>query len=119
MNKILFIFSMIVFFSLIVTTAQTIHSGTGPKIILDNYKVKVTEYSGLPGNDVCGPGKHNHPAHLTVVLDNAWVKITTTEGKTVEQKVPAGAVFWSEEEHHAVVNKGNRQVRLYIIELKK
>ena len=31
-------------------------------VILENDQLKVTEYVSNPGNDVCGAGKHSHPA---------------------------------------------------------
>ena len=119
MKKHVFIFSMAVLIFAIITTAQTNAPATGAKIIIDNDKLKVTEYTGMPGKDICGDGKHNHPAHLTILLTEATVKITTAEGKTVEQKVPAGAAFWSETETHTVVNNGTAPVKAYIIELKQ
>jgi hypothetical protein len=86
--------------------------------IIDNSKIKVTEYTSMPGKDVCGSGRHSHAAHLTVVLNAATVKIITADGKATEQKVPAGATFWSEAETHTVINNGKEQVKIYIIEVK-
>ncbi len=88
------------------------------KLILENKKIKVTEFDSEPGYDVCGPGKHSHPAHLTVLLTDAEVTVTLPDGKTIQQKAPAGAAFWSEAETHTVVNNGNKPVKSYIIETK-
>ncbi len=118
MKKTPFIFFMAAIAFVIATTAQSTVSITEPKVIVDNNKIKVTEYSGMPGKDVCGKEKHIHPAHLTVVLSHASVKITTAEGKIIEQKVPAGATFWSEAETHTVVNAGKEAIHIYIIEPK-
>jgi hypothetical protein len=91
---------------------------TTPKVLIDNNKVKVTEYDSAPGKDVCGAGKHSHPAHLTVLLTEATVTITGADGKVVTQKVPAGTVFWSEAETHEVINSGTSPVKAYLVETK-
>lgn len=91
---------------------------TAPKVLIDNSKVKVTEYDGAPGKDVCGAGKHSHPGHLTVLLTAATVTITGADGKVVTQTVPAGTVFWSEAETHKVINSGSAPVKAYLIETK-
>ena len=59
------------------TMAQT----SRPKVLVDNSKMTVTQFYSLPGADVCGKGKHSHPAHLTVLLTAATVTITTANGK--------------------------------------
>lgn len=46
------------------------------KPIFENARVRVLEFDAKPNEGVCGAGMHSHPAHLTVVLDPADVKIT-------------------------------------------
>lgn len=41
------------------------------KVILENEKLKVTEYSSSPGKDICGKGKHTHDPHLSIFLTDA------------------------------------------------
>jgi hypothetical protein len=89
------------------------------KVIIDNAQVKVTELVSQPGKDMCGLGKHSHPAHLTVMLSDATVTVTTPTGKVVTQKVPAGTTFWSEAETHTVINSGSTTSKMQIIEYKK
>lgn len=89
------------------------------KVIIDNDQVKVTEIVSQPGKDMCGLGKHSHPAHLTVMLSDATVTVTTPTGKVNTQKVPAGTTFWSEAETHTVVNSGSTTSKMQIIEYKK
>ena len=79
---------------------------TSSKIILDNEKVKVTEFESQPGKDVCGLGQHSHPAHVTVLLTQATVTVSLPSGKTMTQKLPAGTTFWSEAETHTLINSG-------------
>jgi len=51
------------------------------KVILENDKLKVTEYTSTPGKDVCGKGKHTHAPHLSILLTDAIVRQTTPDGK--------------------------------------
>ena len=87
-------------------------------VILENDQLKVTEYVSNPGNDVCGAGKHSHPAHLSIMLTDASVILTTADGKTEDVNLKAGTVFWSEPETHMVVNNGDKPVKVYLVELK-
>jgi hypothetical protein len=89
------------------------------KVLIDNAQVKVTEMVSQPGKDMCGLGKHSHPAHLTVMLSDATVTVTTPTGKVLTQKVPAGTTFWSEAETHTVINSGSTTSKMQIIEYKK
>ena len=100
------------------TVAAQAQAAEQTKIVIDNAKMKVTEYNSQPGGDVCGVGKHSHAAHLTILLTDAVVKITMPGGKSVEQKAPAGTTFWSEAETHVVINNGDKPIKAYIIETK-
>lgn len=88
-------------------------------VILENDQLKVTEYISTPGNDVCGKGKHSHPAHLSILLTDANVKLTTADGKTQDLNLKAGTAFWSEPETHMVVNNGDKPTKVYLVELKE
>ncbi len=89
------------------------------KVILDNHKVRVTEYSSTPGKDICGKGKHSHIPHLSILLTDAKVTVTTEDGKSSEVDVKAGTTFWSEAETHIVINSGRFPAKAYIVELKQ
>ena len=89
------------------------------KVIIDNENVKVTSLESNPGKDICGLGKHSHGAHLTVLLTDANITITTPDGKVTSQKAAAGTTFWSEPETHTVVNSGTSLIKAQIIEYKK
>jgi hypothetical protein len=89
------------------------------RVALDNDKLRVLEFNSRPGMGVCGNGLHSHPAHLTVLLSGASVRIRTPNGKVVEQTgVPQGTVFWSEAETHVVENISGNSIRTLIIEVK-
>ncbi len=106
----------LVFFSVTSQAQEKKLSNTTSKILVDNGKVKVTEFESLPGKDVCGLGTHSHPAHLTVLLTEATVTVSLPNGKTMTQKLPAGTTFWSEAETHTVINSGQTISKAQIIE---
>ena len=89
------------------------------KVVVDNASVRVYEFDSKPGKDVCGVGKHSHPAHLTVMLTDATITITTAEGKVLTKKLKTGDTFWSPSETHMVVNGGAGQVKCQLVEVKK
>jgi beta-alanine degradation protein BauB len=87
------------------------------RVVLENDNVRVLEFTGRPGMGVCGSGLHSHPAHLTVLLSAAKVKITEG-GKTFIAENKPGDVFWSDAVTHETENVGGSAVRSLIIELK-
>ena len=89
------------------------------KVVLDNDNVKVYEFESKPGKDVCGAGKHSHPAHLTVLLTDATLTITTPDGKVSVKKLKSGSTFWNPAETHMVVNSGGGQLKCQLVEVKK
>ncbi len=115
-NIFLIGFVLISFFSLAQNAKPSAPLG---KVIIDNENVKVTSLESNPGKDICGLGKHSHGAHLTVLLTDANITITTPDGKVTSQKAVAGTTFWSEPETHTVVNSGTNLVKAQIIEYKK
>ena len=88
------------------------------RVILENDKVKVTEYVSNPGKDICGKGKHTHAPHLSILLTDATVTVTTSDGKTQIVNVTAGTTFWSEAETHIAINSGSKVAKAYLVELK-
>ena len=98
---------------------DTLQTYPGGKVVLENDRVKVTEYTAKPHEGVCGIGMHSHPAHLTVILQAAKVKVTTPDGKTVERAPKGENVFWSEAGTHSVENIDILIRKALIIELKE
>src|SRR5258706_16396629 len=94
-------------------------SSADGKVVLDNDNVRVYEFDSTPSKDVCGAGKHSHPAHLTVLLNDASITITTPDGKVSTKKLKSGTTFWSPAETHMVVNSGAGQVKCQLVEVKK
>jgi len=95
--------------------------GTQPgayRVVFENDQTRVLEFVSRPRTAVCGVGKHSHPAHLTIALSDAKVRVTLPDGKTVEATNKLGDVFWSEAETHAVENIGGANMRALIVEFK-
>ena len=118
MKKILFITICLLDFSIIVKS-QTINVPRDTiLLLLENDKMKVTEYISNPGKDACGLGIHDHNPHLTVLLTDASVIVSTENGKSQEIEVKAGATFWSNKETHAAINSGDKVVKAILVEPK-
>ena len=88
------------------------------KVVLENDRVRVLEFTAKPHEGVCGIGKHSHPAHLTVVLDPTRLRVTLPDGRVVEKESSRDQVFWSEDETHSVENIGKTASRSLLIEIK-
>jgi hypothetical protein len=87
-------------------------------VVFENDRIRVLEFNSRPGMGVCGNGVHSHPAHLTVALSPAKVRIKLPDGKSLAAENKLGDVFWSEAETHEVENVSGRNVRALMIELK-
>ena len=117
--KQLFLFAAcFFFFALNGKSQQNIPVSDTIKVILENNKLKVTEYVSNPGKDICGKGKHTHAPHLSILLTDATVTVTPLDGKTQMFDVTAGTAFWSEAETHIAINSGSKIAKAYIVELK-
>jgi len=88
------------------------------RVVLENDKVRVLEFTARPGMGICGDGMHSHPAHLTVVLADWEGRVSTPGTPARPRSKKVGDVFWSEAETHKVENTGKTISRVLIIELK-
>lgn len=88
------------------------------KVLFDNPKVRVLEYTARPGLGVCGAGKHWHPDHVTIVLTPAKVRVDAGDGKTVIKDIPAGTTIWAPAATHTSENVGGSDTRMVIVEIK-
>jgi oxalate decarboxylase/phosphoglucose isomerase-like protein (cupin superfamily) len=110
-----FIF-IIMFLSSSVLMAQSQNSDmSADKVILDNDKLKVIEHTSVPQGDVCGLGMHYHEPHLTVVLTDSKVIITSEGGESQEVEVESGTSLWFESETHSVINTGENPTKMLLI----
>jgi len=88
------------------------------KVVLENARVRVLEYTSRPTGDVCGIGTHSHPAHVTIVLSPARDRATSVGGKPEDATMKVGDVYWSDGETHTDVNIGRTNSRVIVVELK-
>ena len=88
------------------------------KTVFENEKMKVTEYISNPGKDVCGKGKHSHPAHLDIAITDITGTETGEDGKTEKFKLKAGTTYWFEGGTHVAINNGNKPAKLITVEPK-
>jgi mannose-6-phosphate isomerase-like protein (cupin superfamily) len=119
MKKVLIIL-FIAGFSL-VGKGQSQSGNTGkdaPNVILENDKVKVTEFLSAPGADACGKGKHSHNERLVIAITDASIQMTTEDGKTQNLDLKAGTAFWGGTETHSVLNTGKQPAKFYAVEIK-
>lgn len=89
------------------------------KVIVNNDKMKVVEFVSIPNGNVCGEGMHHHEPHLTVVLTDAKVQVTTEEGEAQDLEVKAGTSIWFESETHSVINIGDEPAKMLLVYLKE
>lgn len=106
------------------------------KIIVDNEKIRITEYTSLPGKDVCGSGMHTHTEHGNILMTDAKVNVTYPDGSTeihvydskskkltIDKKggklvIPSDGAFWVNGETHELKNTGNSALVFFLIETK-
>ena len=88
------------------------------QVVVDNDKVRVVEFVSTPGKDVCGAGMHSHDAHLTIVLTDGKVKITTKEGESQELELKSGTSIWFDPDTHKAVNSGSTELKVLLVYLK-
>ncbi len=116
--KKLFITLCIVSLSLLGKSYTDGSGTTETKVILENDKVKVTEFVSAPGVDACGTGKHSHNERLVIAISDASIKLTTEDGKSQDLDLKAGTAFWGGAETHSVVNTGKQPAKFYAVEVK-
>lgn len=87
------------------------------RVVMENEFTRVLEFVSRPGTGVCGIGKHSHPAHLTVCLSDAKVRVTLADGRQIEAANKFGDVVWNEAETHTTENIAG-PMRALLIEFK-
>ena len=87
------------------------------RVILENDKVRVLEYTSRPGLGVCGTGVHSHPDHVTIALTPAKAKVKQ-DGRTVVHDLKPGDAFWEPAATHTAENVGGSGTRMILVEIK-
>jgi quercetin dioxygenase-like cupin family protein len=81
----------------------------------ENERVRVTEVTFQPGQEIA---VHSHPDHVAYLLSGGKLSVTTN-GKTEDIEVKTGDVVWFDAVTHAATNVGNTEVRILVVELKE
>ena len=116
MNKII---ALIVFSVTVVTfiyaqdPAKT--DGDKYKVILENDKVRVFEYTDKPGEKT---NQHHHPDFVLYALDSFKRRLTFGDGKQIEREFKKGEVMWMKDQIHIGENIGTTETHVLIMELK-
>lgn len=88
------------------------------RVVLENDKVRVLEFTSRPGMGICGEGMHSHPERLNIVM-NGWAsRVSSPDGKSRENRRKDGEVFWAKAVTHKVENIGKTDSRVLMVELK-
>lgn len=86
------------------------------KVILDNDKVRVTDYHIQPGDK---EPMHSHPTGVVVYyFTDAKMRVTFPDGKTATGSNKAGDVLWRDPVTHSAQNVGDSEVRSLLVEPK-
>jgi len=88
------------------------------RVAFENELMRVLEFNSRPGLGVCGSGVHSHPAHLTIALSPAKVRVKLPDGKSFVAEQVLGDMFWSAAETHETENVSGRNIRALLVELK-
>jgi hypothetical protein len=89
------------------------------RVVLENERVRVVEYTSRPGMGICGEGMHSHPARVNIVM-NGWQSLASRPGSAQRrQERKDGEVFWRDAETHEVENVGKTNSRVLMVELKE
>jgi len=86
------------------------------KLLLENDRVKVYEFSQKPGEKT---EMHEHPDFIVYPLTDSEMRFTYKDGTTREMKFKKGEAKFNTAQWHAVENIGNSETRLLAIDLKK
>jgi quercetin dioxygenase-like cupin family protein len=89
--------------------------GVSAKILLDNEKVNVTEYTFKPG---AVADWHSHPQNSVYTVTDAKMKVEVKDKGTKVNEVKAGQAMWSPAITHRVTNVGEKDFTVAITEIK-
>lgn len=88
------------------------------RVAFENEFVRVLDYQSGPNGPACGFGRHSHPAHLTILLTDARVRVVGTDGKATVEDGKAGDMFWEPAATHEVADVSGKDARCYVVEVK-
>ena len=98
--------------------SQASKQPSSASVAFENEKVRVIEYQTGSGNDICGIGKHSHPAHAYIMLEDAKLSVVSADGKESIENAKAGEVGWEPAVEHVCKKLSDGNVHCYVIEIK-
>jgi beta-alanine degradation protein BauB len=84
------------------------------QVVFENDRVRVLEYSDTPGH---ATAEHYHPDSVMITA-SAFRRRISSNGKSVDVDLPAGAARWLQAQHHSGENIGETDTHTFFIELK-
>lgn len=103
--------------------AQTGGKSDPVKVDSKHYKVEFENESVRVLRISYGPGEksvmHDHPNAVAVYLTEGSTRMSTPDGKSVDQPAKAGGAIWAPAGTHLPENTGNKPFELVLVELKK
>ena len=91
----------------------------GPNIykkLFENDRVRMLEVTFAPGDSIA---MHSHPDHAVYAVTGGKLRVTTSDGKTMEADLKAGDPIWFPAVTHAAKNIGTTSLKLVVVELKE
>ena len=86
------------------------------RLVLENDRVRVLEYSLLPGKR---DRRHTHPRRVAQVLSGGTLRVHFTDGRQLDFEEKAGDTSWSEASPlHDTENIGTTPIRILLVEVK-
>ncbi len=91
-------------------------AGNVYSLVMENEYVRVLDVRFKPGDKAL---MHSHPNHVIYVLADGKLKITVSEGKSMDVDLKTGLAIWMPAGQHAAENVGKLEAHNVVIELKK
>lgn len=99
------------------TSDPTVSNGDAYKVVFENDRVRVLEYTDAPGHRTT---IHHHPDSVMYTLSNFRRRlISGSSDETREVEMPAGFVGWLPAQDHAGENIGDTATHVLFVELKE
>ena len=92
-----------------VTVAPHLHT-----VVEENEKVRILRVNVKPGDSA---QMHTHPDSVFVILQGGVLDMTNTDGVTKSVECKTGTSWFAPATEHSVVNNGDTEVKIILIEL--
>lgn len=94
----------------------TVVGPTVYKKVFENDRIRANEITFTPGASIA---MHSHPDHFVYGLSSGTLKVTGSDGKTMDIWIKPGDAIWLDAQSHSAVNPGKTEVKLIQVELKE